>query len=404
MIYNGEIEMAKEILINQLFAGKYLNEGENIGHEVINLFCDDEGNNNLFITSNGVVKGHDLEHILFVRNVSARRTVEVVGLASGIFCITQDEMDAVRYAGASLNQIFSTNKYRGDVDTFSKHITFRANKFFFPTRRIIITIDEVHDSEEYTYYLNSERKVITPQGMREYYSQENDPEAYAGLKKLIGKRSLWRERDESEKLIPDGNVQNRGPSFLEIIRKEDDENIFSNLLSYYFEYSPSAFKRFAEDPKLLNIPDMDSPFEAYRETKERVDIWIASEKHIIVIENKIKSGINGVVEDDYSQLNKYQEIAEKEAKKDNKKAHYYIFAPDYARFDLSQFRLKKEYKVIRYSEIYRFFLEETETYIADRAFPDFLRGLKRHTLTLAELQFETMRSRLLSKINLLQKM
>lgn len=31
--------MSKEILINQLFAGKYLDEGENIGHEVINL-CD----------------------------------------------------------------------------------------------------------------------------------------------------------------------------------------------------------------------------------------------------------------------------------------------------------------------------------------------------------------------------
>lgn len=30
-----------EILINQLFAGAYLQEGTNIGHEVINLFRDD---------------------------------------------------------------------------------------------------------------------------------------------------------------------------------------------------------------------------------------------------------------------------------------------------------------------------------------------------------------------------
>ena len=34
-----------EILINQLFAGSYLNEGANIGHEVINLFKDDNGQN-----------------------------------------------------------------------------------------------------------------------------------------------------------------------------------------------------------------------------------------------------------------------------------------------------------------------------------------------------------------------
>ena len=36
---------SKEILINQLFAGRYLDEGENIGHEVINLFKDDKGDN-----------------------------------------------------------------------------------------------------------------------------------------------------------------------------------------------------------------------------------------------------------------------------------------------------------------------------------------------------------------------
>ena len=74
--------MAKEILINQLFAGKYLDEGENIGHEVINLFKDDDGNHNIFITPTGLVNGHDLEYILFVRNFSARKTVEVVGVYS----------------------------------------------------------------------------------------------------------------------------------------------------------------------------------------------------------------------------------------------------------------------------------------------------------------------------------
>ena len=69
--------MSKEILINQLYAGDYLKEGENIGHEVINLFKDDAGNNNLFITPSGYVKNHDLEAVIFVRNVSERRTVEI---------------------------------------------------------------------------------------------------------------------------------------------------------------------------------------------------------------------------------------------------------------------------------------------------------------------------------------
>lgn len=40
-------EMSKKILINQLFAGNYLEEGKNIDQEVINLFEDDKENHNL---------------------------------------------------------------------------------------------------------------------------------------------------------------------------------------------------------------------------------------------------------------------------------------------------------------------------------------------------------------------
>ena len=50
-----------EILINQLFAGAYLQEGTNIGHEVINLFRDDNDENYLYITPMGNVKGHNVE-------------------------------------------------------------------------------------------------------------------------------------------------------------------------------------------------------------------------------------------------------------------------------------------------------------------------------------------------------
>ena len=38
-----------EILINQLFAGSYLQEGTNIGHEIINIFRDDNDENYLFM-------------------------------------------------------------------------------------------------------------------------------------------------------------------------------------------------------------------------------------------------------------------------------------------------------------------------------------------------------------------
>lgn len=399
--------MSKEILINQLFAGRYLEEGENIGHEVINLFKDDEGNNNLFVTPSGNVKDHDIESIIFVRNIAARTTVEIVGVAKGLRRISKEEIDDVKYAGVSLNQIFSSNTYRGGIDVFSNHVTFRADVFLLPKQRIMLTIDEGFVSDETVIYLESDRKVIIPQGMREYYSDSLDALAYSQLRGLIARKDFFDEENTTKELIPDGAVYNQSPSFLEVIRKEDDENIFSNLIGYFFEYSHLSFLKFASDPHLLNIPDMRASFDLIREKKvgkkqDRIDLWIESETDIIVIENKIKSGINGVASEDYSQLNSYYEFAEDEAKKCGKKAHYYIFAPDYSRFDLTQFGLENVYRIIKYSELYDFFIRETSVYIADRAFPDFVRGLKRHTLTLPELQFDTMRSRLLRRIYQLQ--
>ena len=389
--------MAGEILINKLFAGKYLDEGENIGHEVINLFKDDDGYNNLFITPNGNVHDHEIESIIFVRNTSAGRTVEVIGRADKIYSISTEEMQQIKYGGVLIDQIFKNNTYRGEIDTFSEHVTFRAGSFRLPSRRVFITIDDDFSPDEYVIRLDSNRKVIIPQGMRMYYSEDKDSNAYRQLKDFLLSDDLWEKDNTTEKLFVDGNAQNVAPSFLEVIRKEDDENIFSNLLGYYFEYSRYSFQKFAAD--LLDIPNMSIFFTILRETMNRIDLWIESEKDIIVIENKIKSGINGISSDDYSQLNKYYETAEKEAKIQGKQTHYYIFAPNYAKLDLTPYGMKDIYKIIRYGDIYDFFIRESATYIADRAFPDFVRGLKRHTLSLAEFQFDTMRSRLLRKIN-----
>ena len=125
--------MSKEILINQLFAGKYLEEGENIGHEVINLFKDDNGYNNLYITPSGTVNDHDIEFVVFVRNTSKRTTVEIIGVAGDIQEISGKDMNAVSYAGVSLDRIFNSNLYHGESDISSQHVTFRAGRFRVPS-------------------------------------------------------------------------------------------------------------------------------------------------------------------------------------------------------------------------------------------------------------------------------
>lgn len=394
---------SSEILINQLFAGGYLSEGGNIGHEVINLFEDDAGDRYLYITPSGEVKGHDVESVVFVRHVHAHKTVEVVAVALGLSAVSDESVSSIKYGGVSLPQIFRGNTYHGGEDVFSSNVTYKADLFLVPAggRRILISIEPDFDLSSFpgSLRLNSEKRVVVPQGLRSYYSEENDGIAYAQLSALISDDSLWECADGLGKLVSDGAISCQRPSFLEIIGKEDDELVFSNLLAYYFDFNHSAFKDFAADKTLLDIPNVGLDFSVVRESKYSIDIWIESADRVIVIENKIKSGINGLKNEE-SQLDRYRREAQRYAIENGKAVGFYLFLPDYNDIDLSRFDDEGVWRVIPYSAIYRFFADNAASYISDWCYPEFLMGLERQSMTMSELNFRTMRSRFLRKIAL----
>ena len=71
------------LLINQMFSGGYLDEGSNVGHEVVNLLKDDNGDNYLYITSTGeVVSPNKVRSVIFVRNYYKKgKVVEIIAVA-----------------------------------------------------------------------------------------------------------------------------------------------------------------------------------------------------------------------------------------------------------------------------------------------------------------------------------
>lgn len=391
-----------EILINQLFAGEYLSEGGNIGHEVINLFEDDDGERYLYITPSGTVKDHEVEAVIFVRNIHARTTVEVIAVGLGLTPVPYDDARDIRYAGVPLSHIFRSNIYHGKQEgPFAGNVGYKADRVLVPSggRRVLLTIDPGFDlsSWESSLLLESKSKVIIPQSMRLYCSLSNDPRAYEQLHGLVSDESLWERADVADDLIADSSTSSFEPTFLEIVGKENDELVFSNLLAHYFDYNHAAFKDFASEENLLGIKDMDIDFIIQRE-HEHIDIWVESSNHVIVIENKIKSGINGLDSKGKTQLDKYRLKAEKYASDNNKKVHYYVFVPDYSSIDFSRYDPEGFYKAIPYSSLYGFFSQRCASYIADRYFPEFLRGLERHSMTMSELNYKTMRARFMRKI------
>lgn len=396
-----------QILINTLFAGSYLSEQKNIGHEFINLFRDDNDNNYLYITPGGTVddKKYSVKSILFAKHVEGKTTIEILAKAEDLAAVDTSP-DEIKYAGASLKQIFEDNIYHGETDP-GVYCTYKANKIRLPKSgtRIIVTIDKdfkSNDDNVRLIRLHSKVKAINPQTGRKYFFQEEDPKAYSELQELLDNDNYWESENTTERIISDGSTSKIAPTFLEIIRKEDDELVFSNLLAYYFQYNRAVFQKFAKE--ILGITDFAPRFELIRESNNNIDLWIEDEKHVLVIENKIKSGLNGLKDDNYSQLNKYQEYTEElisnpESESYGKKGYYFIFTPNYNQIDTSKYNLKNPYKTINYSTIYNFFYDNAVNFMDEKFFSDFLKGLKNHTMSISELNFSIMRSRLLEKIN-----
>lgn len=391
-----------EILINQLFAGSYLSEGENIGHEIINLFQDDDGNNYLFITKNGIVKNHDVESVVFVQNIKARETMEVIMKAVGLTPVNKDEINSITYAGVRLVDIFKKNIYHGDkdmVDVFDM-VTYKAKKIFFPRsdKKIILTVDSNYKNKNSTVvFIGDNREKIVGQSMRTYLSNKSSLKDYESMKKIINDINLWEKESSVTKLKPNGHFNNLNVSFLEIIRKENDEVIMSNLLAYYFRYNPKMFLEFSKE--VLNIDDFHDDYEIVRESEGNIDLFIKGSSKVIVIENKIKSGLNGKEDNGTTQLDKYYNYTTEYVRKHKLlEANFYIFLPNYSEIELSE-EMKKIYRIIRYKDIYEFFAHNAVEYMDDKYFADFLKAVKNQTMRLSELRFSIMKSRFLEQIN-----
>jgi len=132
----------KAILLNRMYVGTFLKD--NIGHEVINLFKDDNGSNYIYVNPYGRLgKNHnDIESILLVRGINAT-TVEIIAKAEGLTPVLNNsspknstkatqkkyiDKHEITYGGVELYRIYQNNV--GDNDSGTVYISFKAKKFY----------------------------------------------------------------------------------------------------------------------------------------------------------------------------------------------------------------------------------------------------------------------------------
>ena len=235
---------SREIIINKMYVGGYLSEGDNIGHEIINLYKADNGKNYIYLNSQGTIelsRGENSITVLLVRKF-ASKIYKVLAKAE---CITiLDFADSklprkerykgqvalgLTYGGVSLVDLFNENSYRGSLEEEKNaYTTFVADRVIKPKNQIYITDDESVSGDN-TFFIRT-NKGFGKQTLREFYSENEKPESFTDLNQIIENKELWEEANTTQAISELPEPQ-KDPyfNFLKIIRQEDNELAFSNM-------------------------------------------------------------------------------------------------------------------------------------------------------------------------------
>lgn len=404
----------KGIVLNRMYTGSYLSS--NLGHEVINMFPDDEGNHYMYLNATGDFSAEHVGKIgsmLLIKyagqDEDGRPWVEVLGYATGLEDIynpqnrKQSEYDTVpcmreskqmkeiKYGGVPIHGIFKGSAQQDVL------ISYYATKLQVPEEGVKIFLrfapfrnrtnssikfaysdnydlepdsstcqDTIHNPQCVSYlwkqtsngetallyssklYVVEMETKFASTSLKRYYSYKDEKGKDADkirktnsdlnrIVSLISKGDLWRglpegsltknDSSQSEKNI----TKKKDVSNFDICRIENNENCFSNALAHFMDkYREDWCTKFfegrgitlKENFEIFREVDATIPKNNNDETENsggnnrkggRIDILLKDRdnKNIIIIENKIKSDINGVKDDigEGKQLERYQEYA-----------------------------------------------------------------------------------------------
>lgn len=426
------------IVFNRMYVGKYI--FENLGHEIINMYAADNGNHYLYLNATGNFEKKHAGRIntMLLTKSYKQNVVEVIGLATGLEDVpganqsldkelkkTKENIrkdqenyineEDINYGGASILQIFS------DAEQQSIFITYKAEKFYKPKKRILIAFGiELNDKELPD---NAEPPVKLTQlnwaktSLKQYLYPENANVDYETITNLVNNSDLWVE--DNTKVDSNTDIPIREISLIDICQIQNDENRFSYMLAYFMQqkqykglwkkffknakcHSPEYFQRVCSlDITLKNNYSVtreksalieDVVDKKYNPNGGRIDIFICDKGNIVVIENKIKSDINSISTDqnNSTQLRRYYNYVNWLIEKEKTyKAHFLILTPNYNIPDIEEERdenqnllklqMRDIYKIITYKELHDFLSKNIDVFKDDANFKSFYEAMKRHT-------------------------
>lgn len=361
-----------------------------------------------------------------------------------VYC--SNEQKTVRntmYGGLTYHQIFNGNKHYGVLNICAS-LKVKNLHLVDKTKRLYLTLGG---------YDGGENGILISKKPKEFF----------GLKKLSAtsqtvyipksatETDVWDELCEKDCWVRSQplsieNTPYLEDSYLTVSKHEYDELTYSNLFAYFFRKSSDFVKYFFEHVKdkkgdalidnanlqdvsaeTVQISDADWGSIGGKPTVNReernIDIVLNDTQQVIVVENKIKSALNGAeIELEDTRNNKkvkckdqliryYSYIEDKYQSQESK--YYFIFAPDYNHIEQEEFgwvkdengsrvQMKDKWKIVRYSMIFEgirdYDIEKDENLnnpFDKNLFGEFLKALYVHTDSSANNYYRQMQKRLL---------
>lgn len=428
----------KEILLSKSFVGSWgFSSEKNIPHEIINRFKSDSGEIYIYVPPYGGYSSasHKVEYLLITGDWHDSAT-EVLYLVKDLTLLHRGGKDArnypsereklkktldsadVRYGGTLLTEIPMTAEGDG-VEQAAYFATFRAGSVRKPKKPLFLSWaagDGEHTAGRDVYALKSGYKY-----QRQYGFIREGTGDYATVSAIIENGDLWEDAGLNKLELPEAAPQNPAGAgtpghvnFLNLIHKERDETVFTNLLYEAFGI-PGLFADFAEEvlkvpgakgdgrwsvsKEVTTTPDGKAGAAkkaaetagggpAARGAKGRIDLLAEGEKSVIVIENKIDSGLHGADAAGRTQLTTYIEYAERDLLR-GREGYYFLLHPDYNDVNIAGTDRERgsEFGKVAYSEIRDFMRRhrgDLEAAFGGETARDFLEGLDALSLSQTE--------------------
>ncbi len=396
---NNKVADSK-IVINRMFSGGYLTQ--NLGHEVINMFESDGDGYFLYLNPLGSFdKKHagKIKKMVLVRTTSYKGCVEVIGLADGLTDIPADAtsqerlIKSVSYGGVTLEQLFDGNEAKQKC-----FITFKASNVWSPTTPTylvfkdgtneldnnnslrVVHLDSNQAKSNLFQYISSVEETADYQRIEELFSQdEGTPMPKVNIEKL---------KCPTEK------------TFFEACGIDNSELAFSNMFAYILEKYPDVLQGLTS--KCGTKIDC-STLSVKRETEANIDLFVETPSHILVIENKVLSDINGKKkgkESDESQLKDYCKHVEENYESDPREKLFILLTPDHNNIDLSKYECGDKYTKVFYSEVRDVLVAYSERHHlqSDLYLQELIKAMHKHSQKFYSELFEQTERRLYQRL------